>query len=169
MAKHRPSKAAPSGELGRVELICQLMEKYGLGEFEYEKGGMKLRLRSNSMGSSHSHGTIHHHAPTTSNFTPMHVPAENPAKSPKEESAPPSNHKTIVSPFVGTFYRAASPNSEFYVKEGQSVKRGDTLCIVEAMKLMNQIESEFSGKVVSVLVENGQPVEFGEPLFTIET
>jgi acetyl-CoA carboxylase biotin carboxyl carrier protein len=69
---------------------------------------------------------------------------------------------------VGTFYISPSPQSEPYVKEGQRVSKGDILCIVEAMKLMNEIESEFSGKVISVLVENGQPVEYGEPLFLID-
>jgi acetyl-CoA carboxylase biotin carboxyl carrier protein len=79
-----------------------------------------------------------------------------------------SNQKQVVSPFVGTFYRSPSPDADPYVRDGQSVKRGDTLCIIEAMKLMNAIEAEFPGKVISVLVENGQPVEFGEPLFIIE-
>jgi acetyl-CoA carboxylase biotin carboxyl carrier protein len=89
------------------------------------------------------------------------------ASSPAPAAAP-TNHKQVVSPFVGTFYRSSSPSSEAYVKEGQTVKRGDPLCIIEAMKLMNEIEAEFAGKVISVLVENGQPVEFGEPLFLIE-
>ena len=79
-----------------------------------------------------------------------------------------SNQKQVASPFVGTFYRSPSPTAEAYVREGQTVKRGDVLCIIEAMKLMNEIEAEFSGKVVACLVENGQPVEFGEALFTIE-
>jgi len=167
---NKPAPKIQNGEMARFELICKLMEKYGLGEFEYEKGGEKIRLRSNSMGSSQSHGVILH-APSASAFTPLHVPvgpATGSATGAAKEAAP-SNHKTIASPFVGTFYRSASPTSEFYVKEGQTVKRGDTLCIIEAMKLMNEIESEFAGKVVAVLVENGQPVEFGEPLFTIET
>ena len=69
---------------------------------------------------------------------------------------------------MGTFYRSANPTSEPYAKEGQTIKKGQTLCIIEAMKLMNEIESDFSGKVVSIHAENGQPVEFGEPLFTIE-
>ncbi len=80
----------------------------------------------------------------------------------------PGNQKQVLSPFVGTFYRSASPGANPYVREGQAVKRGDVLCIIEAMKLMNEIEAEFPGKVVSVLAENGQPVEFGEPLFVVE-
>ena len=79
-----------------------------------------------------------------------------------------SRKSKVMSPFVGTFYRSPSPDADPYIKEGQTVKRGDVLCIIEAMKLMNEIESEVSGKIVSVLVENGQPVEFGEPLFLVE-
>jgi acetyl-CoA carboxylase biotin carboxyl carrier protein len=74
----------------------------------------------------------------------------------------------VASPFVGIFYRAATPAAEPYCREGQAVKRGDVLCIVEAMKLMNEIEAEIPGKIVQILVENGQPVEFGEPLFVLE-
>jgi len=78
------------------------------------------------------------------------------------------NQKQVESPFVGTFLPRASPTAEPYSREGQTVKRGDVLCIIEAMKLMNEIEAEFAGKIVSILVENGQPVEFGEPLFILE-
>jgi acetyl-CoA carboxylase biotin carboxyl carrier protein len=98
----------------------------------------------------------------------MAAPVVVQAHSSSGASPTPSNQKQVTSPFVGTFYRAPSPEAGPYVKEGQSVKKGDTLCIVEAMKLMNEIESDFSGKIVSILVENGQPVEFGEPLFVIE-
>ncbi|CAG1065737.1 partial acetyl-CoA carboxylase biotin carboxyl carrier protein, partial [uncultured bacterium] len=75
----------------------------------------------------------------------------------------------LRSPMVGTFYRSGSPGASPFVEVGQAVKAGDALCIIEAMKLMNEIESEFGGKIVSILVENGQPVEYGEPLFHIET
>jgi acetyl-CoA carboxylase biotin carboxyl carrier protein len=81
----------------------------------------------------------------------------------------PATFKKVLSPFVGTFYRSPSPTSPSYVEIGKRVSPGDTLCIVEAMKLMNQIEADFAGKIVQVLVENGQPVEFGEPLFVIDT
>jgi len=95
----------------------------------------------------------------------VHAPAPAAAST----AAEPANHKKILSPFVGTFYRKPAPDKPSYVNEGQTVKAGDTLCIIEAMKLMNEIEAEFPGKVVKVLVENGQPVEFGEPLFVIAT
>lgn len=79
-----------------------------------------------------------------------------------------TNLKTVESPMVGTFYRAPSPEAAPFIEIGDTVSKGQMLCIIEAMKLMNEIESEYSGKVVSILVENGQPVEYGEPLFLIE-
>lgn len=149
----------------------ELMSKYQLGEFEWEKGGEKLRLKSQSAA-----------AFGVTNWAPASVqgvaPAVSVAPAPSSTSgqavaeAKPNiandRVKQVMSPFVGTFYRAPSPTAEVYVREGQTVKRGDVLCIVEAMKLMNEIEADFPGKIVSVLVENGQPVEFGEPLFLIE-
>ena len=98
------------------------------------------------------------------------APTIEPSGAQKEaDLTPPASHKQVLSPFVGTFYRASSPEAESYVSEGQVVKKGDILCIVEAMKLMNEIESDYSGKIIKILVENGHPVEYGEPIFVIET
>jgi acetyl-CoA carboxylase biotin carboxyl carrier protein len=94
--------------------------------------------------------------------------AAGPAPSGAAAAAPQGNWKSITSPMVGTFYRAPSPDASPYVDVGTVVKKGQTLCIIEAMKLMNEIEAEFNGKIVAILVENGQPVEFGEELFRIE-
>ncbi len=85
-----------------------------------------------------------------------------------KEAPPRDNIKIVTSPMVGTFYRAASPDTPVFVESGSAVRAGQIVCIIEAMKLMNEIETEFSGKIVSILVENGQPVEYGEPLFHIE-
>lgn len=91
------------------------------------------------------------------------------AEAKKEEpEAKKDNIRIMTSPMVGTFYRAAAPDAQSFTEVGSIVKSGQALCIIEAMKLMNEVESEFSGKVVSILVENGQPVEYGEPLFHIE-
>jgi len=87
----------------------------------------------------------------------------------EKEAAKSEKIKQITSPMVGTFYRAPSPDAQSFVEVGGTVKKGQIVCIVEAMKLMNEIESEFNGKVVSILIENGQPVEYGEPLLVIET
>jgi acetyl-CoA carboxylase biotin carboxyl carrier protein len=99
---------------------------------------------------------------------PAHAPVAAPAAGAPAAAAAEKPGTLITSPFVGTFYRSPSPDAPPFVEVGQSVRKGQALCIVEAMKLMNEIESEVSGKVVEILVENGQPVEFGEPLFRIE-
>lgn len=106
---------------------------------------------------------------------PMHAapvaaaaPAATPAAPAAGASAPASSGHEVLSPIVGTFYRAPSPDADSYVQVGQRVSAGDTLCIVEAMKLMNEIESDVSGTVVKILVENAQPVEYNQPLFVIQ-
>lgn len=140
-----------------VDKIVDLMKRHGLSSVEIEKGGTRLSLSFTTGSTQISAMQI---APHESSIS-IQKPAERAA------TVEDKNVKTVVSPFVGTFYRAPSPNAEVYVREGQTVKPGDVLCIIEAMKLMNEIECEYSGKIVSILVENGQPVEFGEPLFTI--
>ena len=106
----------------------------------------------------------------------VQIPASQPAAAaqapaaaaPAQQAAAPSRGKTVKSPMVGTLYRAPNPEADPFVTVGSTVKVGDTLCIIEAMKLMNEIESEFAGTVVEILVENGQPIEYGQPLFVIE-
>jgi acetyl-CoA carboxylase biotin carboxyl carrier protein len=158
------------------------MDRHQVAELEWENRGERLKLRTQASfaasAATMSAQPMYLPAPVNA-LGPVAAPAAAPASgattasaaasAPSAPKAAPSNHKQVTSPLVGTFYRAASPNAEFYVREGQMVKRGDVVCIVEAMKLMNEIEAECSGKIISVLVENGQPVEFGEPLFVIET
>lgn len=161
-------------DLERLEQILDLMGRHEVGELEWERGGEKLRLRTVSTLLSSAPAPV---APSLVQLPLMSQSAgAQVASAPSVESAMSSGVapaderiKQVLSPFVGTFYRAPSPTAEFYVRDGQQVKRGDVLCIIEAMKLMNEIEAEFPGRVVSVLVENGQPVEFGEPLFLIES
>ena len=101
----------------------------------------------------------------------VQIPASQPAAAAQATAAAapaPSRGKTVKSPMVGTLYRAPNPEADPFVTVGSTVKVGDTLCIIEAMKLMNEIESEFAGTVVEILVENGQPIEYGQPLFVIE-
>lgn len=150
----------------RLEEIFRLMGSYGVGEVELEDKHGRLHVRMPGMGSMPmSAASV---APMVS--APIATPSPALALAKETTVATPlaANQKKITSPFVGTFYRASNPNSPPYAKEGQVVRKGQTLCIIEAMKLMNEIESEFDGKIVSVLVENGQPVEFGEALYIIE-
>lgn len=164
------SEAVGLPDLERLGQILELMTRHQVGEMEWEKNGEKLKLRS--AAAMLSAGMITTVAPTLvpqSVAAPVAASSPSPAATAAAKPAASDKVKQVLSPFVGTFYRAPSPTAEVYAREGQAVKRGDVLCIIEAMKLMNEIEAEFPGKVVSVLVENGQPVEFGEPLFLIET
>jgi acetyl-CoA carboxylase biotin carboxyl carrier protein len=154
-------------------LIDLLIERE-VAEFEMEKNGMRIRiLRQSSVGASpmvvapgNSSGDSHPH------FTePVSVPASVLPQEPVTESQPETpaeNLHVLKSPIVGTFFSAPSPDAPPYVNVGDRVHVGQVLCIVEAMKLMNEIESEFAGEIVRMHVENGQPVEYGQPLFTIK-
>ncbi len=171
-------KSASTLPLTEWKSLFELMGQHQMAELEWESGSSKLKVRSGKWAAPVAPAA----APMMMAAPAVHAPAavaaaaQAPAASAGASSAAPAasgalaaNQKKVLSPFVGTFYRKPSPDASSYVTEGQSVKPGDTLCIIEAMKLMNEIEAEFPGKIVSILVENGQPVEFGEPLFIIET
>jgi acetyl-CoA carboxylase biotin carboxyl carrier protein len=171
-------------DLQQLEKIFELMEKHEVSELEWERKGERLKLKTRYASPEHalsamtgpaiaalsSYRVSHEVSPTEKlvSSAPASMPASATGAGASKSAAVNANQKQVVSPFVGTFYRSPSPEADPYVREGQAVKRGDVLCIIEAMKLMNEIEAEFPGKVVSVLVENGQPVEFGEPLFVVE-
>jgi acetyl-CoA carboxylase biotin carboxyl carrier protein len=172
-----PNKSKDNG-LERLERIMEMMDRHHVADLEWENGNERFHLRTQAavmasatvmpMASLPVSATSHA-APPMAAPAPVAAPAAVPAPSTSAgASALAANQKQVTSPFVGTFYRSPSPTAEPYAREGQMVKRGDVLCIVEAMKLMNEIEAEFAGKIVSILAENGQPVEFGEPLFVIE-
>jgi len=168
VAKVSKGAAKSSLPLQDWEALFELMGQHHMAEIEWESGASKLKVRSKWAPVAS--------APAMSQPMMMAAPAPVVAQvtAPAPVAAASStglaaNQKKVLSPFVGTFYRKPSPDAAFYVNEGQMVKPGDVLCIVEAMKLMNEIEAEVAGKVVSILVENAQPVEFGEPLFIIET
>ena len=154
-------------DLKTLEKLLALAKKHKLAELEIEDGKSKFRIKTllgaRLMTESAFGRHSHQHIGVSAEMDPP--PS---ADSPKNLTGDDEKCTKVLSPFVGTFYRAPSPEADSYVKEGQMVKKGDVLCIVEAMKLMNEIESEVSGKVISVLAENGQPVEYGEPLFLIE-
>ena len=178
--KKQPSKVkkqkenATSGLLSDLEKVLEMMGRHHVAELEYEAQGSRLHLRTQAALAAQAHQAQPVFAPAPQlAYQPAPVAHAPAAAAPAAASAPASAPaasagKTVTSPFVGTFYRSASPTASVYVNEGQAVKSGDVLCIVEAMKLMNEIEAEFSGKIVQILAENGQPVEFGEPLFVIQ-
>ena len=180
--KGQSSRTSGDAELDRLEKIFHLMGAHQIAEMEWETGQERLHLRKQGalLSSQQTQaGNPLQYAPAPANYaaapTPASMAAPAPVAAPAAAPVPvvaaglAANVKQVLSPFVGTFYRSPSPTAESYVREGQAVKRGDSLCIIEAMKLMNEIESDYSGKIVAILVENGQPVEFGEPLFQIET
>ena len=168
--------AVPGVDVEQLEQLLAFMALHGLEEFEYEHKGLHIRLKKASANtSSQSQGSF---APDLSSSPSMvaapsgssvsAIPAgSQPAASAAAAAAPAEELHIIKSPIVGTFYGAPSPESPSFVKPGDSVQAGQVVCIVEAMKLMNEIEADVSGEVVRALIENGQPVEYGQGLFAI--
>ena len=149
-------------DFDEIHQILELMRAHGLAEFELERDDLHIRLRKAE--------TPLARLPTPSASSPGAPGAVTPAgAAPTPPSGEPSEDgQTIVeAPILGTFYRASGPEASPFVEVGDVVKPGDVLCIIEAMKLMNDIKSELAGEVVSVFVENGQPVQYGERLFAI--
>jgi len=142
--------------------LFDFLKSKGIAEFEWAKGDQLISIKtvSSSAGMISTHIT-----PPASSLGGATKITETVSVT----NAEPASYKKVLSPFVGTFYRSPSPTSAPYVEIGKHVSPGDSLCIIEAMKLMNEIEADFAGSIVQVLVENGQAVEFGEPLFTIDT
>jgi len=149
-------------DLRKLKKLIDLVQESGIGEIEITEGEEKVRITRQSA------------APPMLMAAPamqaVAMPGAGPATGPSAAPAPAAEPKghALKSPMVGTFYRAPSPGAPPFVEVGQSVSKGQTLCIIEAMKLLNEIESDVSGTVKAILVENGQPVEYGQPLFLIE-
>lgn len=152
-------------DIRKVKKLIELLEESGIDELEIHEGEESVRISRHSKQTAMHQPIYAQAAPAPAPVAPAAAPASS------TEAAAPAEAKlngTVVrSPMVGTFYRASSPTAKVFVDVGQTVKKGDILCIVEAMKMMNHIEAETSGTVESILVENGQPVEFDQPLFTI--
>ncbi|OGF46442.1 MAG: acetyl-CoA carboxylase, biotin carboxyl carrier protein [Candidatus Firestonebacteria bacterium RIFOXYA2_FULL_40_8] len=152
-----------------IKELIDLLKGSDVSEIEIEREGIKLKIKKGPSGAimtpvMTSQPVVHMQAPQ-----PVAAPA---ATAPVAAAAAPAPAKplgnTINSPMVGTFYKAPSPESPAFVKEGDIIKEGQTVCIIEAMKLMNELKSEVKGKITKILVENGQAVEFGQPLFVVE-
>ncbi|PSJ44763.1 acetyl-CoA carboxylase biotin carboxyl carrier protein [Zobellella endophytica] len=156
-------------DIRKIKKLIELVEESGIAELEISEGEESVRIsRYGAPAPAMAVPQYHMQAAPA----PVAAPAGNPGNpgsaAPAEVAAPEMSGHVMRSPMVGTFYRASSPGAKNFAEEGQSVKAGDTLCIVEAMKMMNQIEADKSGVIKAILVDNGQPVEFDEPLFIIE-
>jgi acetyl-CoA carboxylase biotin carboxyl carrier protein len=157
-------------DISDLKEILRILEAQDITEFELEQDGVKLRVCRSSGAPAPSPTATSTHVAATSVATPPAVPPLAAPPSPAPATAPaeaPSNGTVLKSPIVGTFYRAPDPNSPPFVSVGDRVKVGQVLCIIEAMKLMNEIEAEVAGEIVKVHPENGQPVQYGDPLFTV--
>ena len=147
-----------------IKEILNLMAEHGLTEIEVEKDGMKIKLKKGPSGRF-----VSEEMPQGGPAAVVPIPLEKNSGTESRSVAESSSVFILRSPMVGTFYAAPAPDQPPYVTAGKKVKIGDVLCIVEAMKLMNEIKSEASGTVTEILVKNGQPVEFDQPLMKIET
>jgi acetyl-CoA carboxylase biotin carboxyl carrier protein len=157
-------------DLRKLKTLIDLVAESGISELEITEGDGKVRIVKGPVGMPMAYPTHMMMAPppAAAPAAPAHAAAPAAAAAPPPEApAAPSGH-VVKSPMVGTFYRSGNPNSPPFVEVGTAVKEGQTLCIIEAMKLMNEIDSDRAGTVKAVLVENGQPVEYGQPLFVIE-
>ncbi|WP_283121973.1 acetyl-CoA carboxylase biotin carboxyl carrier protein [Neisseria subflava] len=150
-------------DLRKLKKLIDLVEESGIAEIEVTEGEEKVRITRTTAAAAPVYA-----APAPAAAAPVAAPATPAAAAPAATPATRDLSNAQKSPMVGTFYRAPGPNAAAFVEVGQQVKAGDTLCIIEAMKLMNEIEAEKSGVVKEILVENGTPVEYGEPLFIIE-
>jgi acetyl-CoA carboxylase biotin carboxyl carrier protein len=158
-------------DIRKVKKLIELLEESGIAEIEISEGEESVRISRYPAGGAHA-APIVHYAPAP--MAPMQAapaaaaPAAIAAPAAPAPAAAAKADHTVTAPMVGTFYSAATPGAKAFVDIGSEVNVGDTLCIIEAMKMMNQIESDKAGRVTAILVKNGDPVEFGQPLFIIE-
>ncbi|MDR2220202.1 MAG: acetyl-CoA carboxylase biotin carboxyl carrier protein [Methylobacillus sp.] len=154
-------------DLRKLKKLIDLVEESGIAELELTEGEEKVRISRNPAGGNQSQFMPYMQAPMMQMPAQPAAPAAAPVADAPAAAAPAIEGHVVKSPMVGTFYRAPSPDAKAFVDVGSSVSAGDTLCIIEAMKLLNEIEADHSGTIKAILVENGQPVEYGEPLFII--
>jgi acetyl-CoA carboxylase biotin carboxyl carrier protein len=152
-------------ELETLKSVLTLIEGTDIVEVELEEGGRKVRVRRAEASRPVPVGYPASFGPQA----PVEMSAPVPAAAPVAPAETPASHHLMKSPIVGTYYRASDPAAPPFVKIGDTVRKGQVLCIVEAMKLMNEIESDVAGEIIKIHPENGHPVQFGEPLFTIKT
>ncbi|MCL6216970.1 acetyl-CoA carboxylase biotin carboxyl carrier protein [Zunongwangia pacifica] len=162
-------------DLKEIQNLIKFVAKSGASEVKLETGDVKITIRT---GSDEKETTVVQQVPMGGQVQPqMPVQQQAPAPAPQETAAPKeeakatedtSKYVTVKSPIIGTFYRKPSPDKPVFAEVGDTIKEGDVLCVIEAMKLFNEIESEVSGKIVKVLVDDSSPVEFDQPLFLVD-
>lgn len=161
--KHKEEKSSPSLNMNELRELADLIDEYGLVDFEFENANIRVHMRKQGPPVPPAHYAP---APPAAPVAPSTVPAAETSDSAVKVESEAAGH-VLTSPIVGTFYQSPSPDAPPFVEVGDKVRKGQVLCIIEAMKLMNEIESEYDGEVVKIYVENGQAVEFGQPLFDI--
>jgi acetyl-CoA carboxylase biotin carboxyl carrier protein len=150
-------------DIRKIKKLIELVEESGIAELEITEGEESVRIHRGGSSTNAQYAPQMMHAPMMQT-----APQPAPAAAPAEIAVPVQTGHVVKSPMVGTFYRSSSPESKAFVEIGQSVNVGDTLCIVEAMKMMNQIEADKAGVIKEILVDNQEPVEFDQPMFVIE-
>jgi acetyl-CoA carboxylase biotin carboxyl carrier protein len=154
-------------DIRKIKKLIELLEESGIAEIEIKEGEEAVRISRMPVASAHPHAMpqyLHMPAPAAAPVASAAAVALPAADTPK----PKSNEHVITAPMVGTFYASPSPAAKAFVEIGDEIKVGQVLCIIEAMKMMNQIEADKSGRIASIMARNGDPVEFGQPLFVIE-
>ena len=152
-------------DLRKIKKLMELLEESGIAEIEVKEGEESIKLSRNVATTSMPVQQMIQQAMPTSQAPTMSASSDTPRTT---ENQKVEKKNTINSPMVGTFYASSSPEAKPFVTVGQSVKKGDTVCILEAMKMMNQVQAESDGKITEILVDNAEPVEFDQPLFVIE-
>ena len=161
-------------DLKEIQNLIKFVAKSGASEVKLETGDVKITIRT---GSDEKETTVVQQVPMGGQVQPQMPEQQAPAPAPQETAAPKeeakptedtSKYVTVKSPIIGTFYRKPSPDKPVFAEVGDTIKEGDVLCVIEAMKLFNEIESEVSGKIVKVLVDDSSPVEFDQPLFLVD-
>ena len=154
-------------DLRKIKKLMELLEESGIAEIEVKEGEESIKLSRNISSSTNMQTPQIIQQPVQTSQPPANQQASD-AGANAVDNLKKEKRNTVNSPMVGTFYASASPESKPFVTIGQSVKKGDTLCILEAMKMMNQVQAESDGKIVEILVDNAEPVEFDQPLFVLE-
>ncbi len=156
-------------DIKEIQNLIRFVAKSGASEVKLETEDIKITIKTTSESAGQAEATIVQQIPVHAAMAPVAAaPAAPAAPAPAEEEEDLSKYITVKSPIIGTFYRKPSPDKPNFVEVGSSIGEGDVLCVIEAMKLFNDIESEVSGKIVKILVENASPVEFDQPLFLVD-